>query len=84
MLFVCILGAAFAFCAAVLRWGGSPRPFLRAALSVCGGLAALFAVNLLSGLTGVRLPAAPLSIAGAAFLGIPGVILMLLLQCFFS
>ena len=83
ILFICILVAAFAFCAALRKAGGCRRPFLGAAGSVVAGLLALFVVNLFGGLTGVTIPISPLAVGAAAFLGIPGVILTLLLSLFF-
>lgn len=83
ILFLCVIAAAFAFCAALRKAEGCRRPFLRAACSVAAGLLALFAVNLTGGLTGVTIPCSPLAVGAAAFLGIPGVILLLLLGLFF-
>ncbi|MCH4239916.1 MAG: pro-sigmaK processing inhibitor BofA family protein [Oscillospiraceae bacterium] len=60
--------------------GKSKRPFVGAAGSVIAGLAALLAVNLTGAFTGVMLPISPLSVGTSAFLGIPGVTAMLLLN----
>ncbi len=47
------------------------------------GIAALIAVNLCSGFTGVAMPVSRLTLTCSALLGIPGVTAMLLLQMFF-
>jgi hypothetical protein len=83
ILFAGILLAAFLFCAAMLAAGHSPHPFAGAAGSVIAGLAALLVVNLAGGLTGVTLPVSPLVVGASAFLGIPGVTTLLLLNLFF-
>ncbi|WOC33236.1 MULTISPECIES: pro-sigmaK processing inhibitor BofA family protein [Caproicibacterium] len=84
ILFAVILFGAFLFSAALLAAGKSPRPFVTAAGSVVTGLAALFAVSLTSSFTGVSLPISPISMGVSAFLGIPGVTVLLLLNLIFA
>ncbi len=47
------------------------------------GLAALLAVNLTGAFTGVSLPISPLAVGTSAFLGVPGVTVLLLLNLIF-
>ena len=59
---------------------GSRHPLRSALLSMLIGLLGLAAVNLFSFITGVDIPVSRLSLACSAFLGIPGVITMLMLR----
>ncbi len=59
---------------------GSRHPVRSALLSMLIGLLSLAAVNICSLFTGVDIPVSRLSVACSAFLGIPGVTAMLLLQ----
>ncbi len=57
------------------------KPFLRAFLAMAIGLAALFAVNVFSGWTGVYVPVTRLTLLTSVAGGIPGVALIVLLMC---
>lgn len=59
---------------------GSRHPVRNALLSMLVGVLSLAIVNMCSAFTGVDIPVSRLSVACAAFLGIPGVTTMLLLQ----
>ncbi|MCH3971616.1 MAG: pro-sigmaK processing inhibitor BofA family protein [Oscillospiraceae bacterium] len=83
LLFAGILFAAFLLSATLLAAGHSRHPFAGAAGSVVAGLAVLLAVNLLGGITGVTLPVSPLSVGISAFLGVPGVTTLLLVNLLF-
>jgi hypothetical protein len=83
ILFAVIIVAAFLLCAALLAAGKNPRPFAAAAGSVVAGLAALLAVSLTGSFTGVSLPICPVTVGASAFLGIPGVTTLLLLNLIF-
>lgn len=61
---------------------GSKHTVRTAVLNMLSGLAALCAVELASGLTGIFIPISRLSLAVSGFLGLPGVTSMLLLQTF--
>ncbi len=62
------------------RIAGSKTPIRAVVLSVLVGIAALVAVNLCAGFTQVSIPVSVLSLTVAAILGIPGVIMLLVLQ----
>ncbi|MDD3228601.1 MAG: pro-sigmaK processing inhibitor BofA family protein [Oscillospiraceae bacterium] len=83
ILFAILILAAFLLSAALLAAGKSRRPFAGAAGSVIAGLAALLAVNLTGAFTGVSLPISPLAVGTSAFLGVPGVTVLLLLNLIF-
>lgn len=51
-------------------------------LSALSGIAALFAVNMLSGFTGFELSVNPITLAMSAIGGTPGVIMMLISRIF--
>ena len=78
-----ILLSAFVIFAALHYAEKNKRPFKRALMSVCIGLAALAAVNLMSGLTKVSIPVSLLSVLTAAVGGVPGVTLLLFLNMIF-
>ena len=59
------------------------KPFRRALLSVLSGLLSLSAVNLSGMFTGVFIPVSLLSLAVSTVLGVPGTVMMLLLNLFF-
>ena len=58
------------------------KPFKRAFLSMLSGIAALCAVNLFAGMTGVYIPVTQLTLLSSMAGGIPGVALMVLLSAF--
>ena len=59
------------------------RPFKRAFISMCTGLAALILINLGSGFTGVKIPVSLLSVLVSVIGGVPGVTLLMFLDLFF-
>lgn len=77
-----LTGTLLAF-AAVHALSKSKRPFKRALLSMCIGLATLLAVHFTASFTGVDLPLSLLSILTSVIGGVPGVTLMLVLRLFF-
>ncbi len=79
VMFVC---AFFGF-VIIHRIGRSRHPFKRALLSFACGFAALMAVELTSGLTGVYLPFSLLTVAVSVIGGIPGLTALLALNLFF-
>lgn len=58
------------------------KPFKRAFISMLIGVAALIAVDLLAGLTGVYIPVTKLTLAASLAGGVPGVALLVLLSAF--
>ncbi|MBQ3331195.1 MAG: pro-sigmaK processing inhibitor BofA family protein [Ruminococcus sp.] len=58
------------------------KPFKRALLSMVLGIAALCAVDLLAGVTGVYIPITRLTLLSSLIGGIPGVALLVLLSAF--
>ena len=62
--------------------GKNKKPFKRALLSMLVGIAALTAVNLTSGLSGVYIPVTQLSLLISGAGGLPGVALLVLLSVF--
>ncbi len=77
--FVMICISAFAVIVILHKIMHTRHPFRSGMLSVLGGIAALTVVNLCSSLTAVSIPVSRLSLGVSSFLGIPGVICMLLL-----
>ncbi len=59
------------------------RPFKRAFISMCTGLAALILINLGFGFTGVKIPVSLLSVLVSVIGGVPGVTLLMFLDLFF-
>lgn len=79
---ICIVGTLLFY--ALLNYAQKNKhPLKRAGASMLWGAAALFAVNLSSGITGVTLPISVLSILISLMGGVPGVTLMLGLNLFF-
>ncbi len=58
------------------------RFFWRLLASGIGGALILLGVNLLSGLTGLRIPVNPFTALAVGFLGIPGALLIIALRAF--
>lgn len=81
---ICIVFfSVFIIFAIIHHMGKNKRPFKRALLSMCCGVATLLAVNLSGSFTGVFLPVSLMSILVSVIGGIPGVTLMLSLNLFF-
>ena len=64
----------------IRRISGDKHPFRGTAFSMFFGLLILAILNLCGGWTGTTIPVSRLSLAAAAFLGLPGITTMLLLQ----
>ena len=77
---ISVLAAAFVLFAFLHFVAKNKRPFKRALLSMCIGLASLTAVNMLSALTKVYIPVSLLSVLTSAIGGVPGVTLLLFLN----
>ncbi|MDR0914923.1 MAG: pro-sigmaK processing inhibitor BofA family protein [Oscillospiraceae bacterium] len=81
--FLIILFACFIVFAVLHTISKSKKPFKRAMLSMILGFAVLLAVVLTGGLTGLKLPFSMLSILVSVVGGVPGVVLLVLLQFVF-
>lgn len=64
----------------IQKISGSRTPVRASFISMLSGLIALIAVDLCSGFTNVFIPVSMLSLGVSAFLGISGVILLLIIQ----
>lgn len=80
--FALVLFSTFIIFAFVHFLSKNKRPFSRALLSMCSGIAVLTAINLSSALTGVYIPVSLLSLLTSLAGGVPGVTLLLFLNLF--
>ena len=75
-----IAAGVFLFLLILRKISGDSHPFRGLIVSMVFGLLILAVLNLCSPFTGTALPVSRLSLAAAAFLGLPGITAMLLLQ----
>ena len=69
-----LLGLLLRFLALPIRWG------YKIALNSFGGFLCLWLLNSVSGFTGIRFPVNSVTAAVAGFLGLPGILLLALVQ----
>lgn len=74
------VAVSFTLVALIHHYSGTSHSLRKALFSMLAGPALLFMLNAFSGITASALPVSRLSLGIAALLGIPGVILMLMLQ----
>ena len=82
LLFVIVSVSVFLVFSFIHYASKKKKPFKRALLSMMAGIVTLFAVNLLSGLTGVYIPVTRLTLLSSLIGGVPGVALLALLSAF--
>ncbi len=78
--FYSVCAAALIITVIISKISGARHCIRSALLSMMCGILALTAVNICSFFTGVSLPVSRLSLLISAFLGLPGVVSMLVLQ----